>query len=150
MSIAILDQVDDINILRPVAEEWAAEAHGAEYGLPIDIEIGLETMNQLRLRNGDVLVLLSNEIVMGFLGLSYRLNHVGPGLIANECCFYVSNAARGHGLKLKKAAKKLAKAKGCNFLIWNASRVAGDADRSGLLYERQGAKQFETSYLEVL
>jgi hypothetical protein len=151
MNVMILDPSDDVEMLREIGNEWAALAHGSDYGMPVDVNIGLDTMRRLVMQsNGDVLVLMDGETVKGFMGLSYGLNHVGPGKIANECCFFVSETSRGGGLRIKNAAKKLAKSKGCNFVIWNASRIAGDADRSGKLYEHGGAVQFETSYLEVL
>jgi len=151
MEIMVLDHTDDIEMLRTIGDEWAANAHGTEYGLPIDVNTGLATMQRLSAQpDGDVLVLVSDMRVVGFMGLSYRSNHVGPGRIANECCFYVAQSARSGGIRIKNAAKKLAKSKGCDFVIWNASRIAGDADRSGKFYERGGAVQFETSYLEKL
>lgn len=151
MNVMVMDYTDDVEMLRDLGEEWKTLAHGIEYGLPLDVNIWLDTMRRLVTQNnGDVIVLMDGETVKGSMGLSYRLNHVGPGKIANECTFFVSPSARGGGLRIKNAAKKLAKSKGCNFVIWNASRIAGDADRSGKLYEHGGAVQFETSYLEVL
>jgi len=151
MNVMILDISDDINMLVPIGREWATAAHGAEYGLPIDVDIAKATMHQLQMRSdGDVLVLMDGDQVRGFMGLSYQPNHVGSGLIANECLFYVDQSARSGGIKLIHSARKLAKIKGCNFFFLNASRVAGDGDRSGALYERLGFKHFESSYMAVL
>jgi hypothetical protein len=93
---------------------------------------------------------MDGNAVRGFMGLSYQLNHVGPGLIANECLFYVAQSARSGGIKLIRAAQKLATGKGCNFFFLNASRIAGDGDRSGALYSRMGFRHFDSSYMAVL
>lgn len=152
MDVMILDETDNIELLRSLGNEWETLAHGVDYGLPLDVDIWLTTMQTLKQRpDGDVLVLIdAGGNVRGSLGMTYRPNHVGPGLIANECCFFVSPSARGGGLKLIHAAEKLARAKGCGFATFNASRIAGDADRSGRLYQHCGYNAFEISYLKVL
>ncbi len=153
MEIMILEQNDDIEILRPLAEMWQKLSHGGQhFALPIDATIGLQTMRRLQLGNSsDVLVLADrNGDPCGFMGLSYRPNHVGPGLIAHECCLFVDPAARGAGLKLIDAAKLLGKRKGCGWLSLTASRIAGDANRAGRLYEHCGAELYESSFLVVI
>jgi len=151
MEIMVLDQKDNIEILRELGNEWKLLSNEFSFGLPIDVNIGLDTLRTLQFSlDGDVLVLINCEKIVGFIGLKYGLNHIGPGKISSECLFYVTPSCRRGGLKLKKAAKLLAKSKGCNFFIWNASKIAGNAERSGKLYERDGAVEFETSYLEVL
>ena len=151
MEVMILDPTDDAEMLRPLWAEWEAAHNGADFGYPIDINIGLDTMRRLiKQSDGDVLVLADGHSVKGFLGLLYGLNHVGPGKIANECCFFVSSAARGGGVRLIHAAEKLASAKGCNFLRLNASSIAGNADRSGKLFEHCGYPKFQSSYLKAL
>ncbi len=152
MDVMILDEADNIEMLRSLGNEWKTLAHGADYGLPLDVNIWLATMQNLAQRpDGDVLVLVNSDGgVWGSLGMTYRPNHVGPGLIANECCFFVSPSARGGGLKLLRAAEALARAKGCGFATFNASSIAGDAARSGRLYQHCGYTNFETSYLRVL
>lgn len=147
MNIMVLDKNDDIEMLRELGSEWAAFAELNEFALPIDINIGLNTMKNLQLRSdGDVLVCIKNKKLIGFIGLNYKLNHVGPGMIVNECCFY----AKGCGKQLIVAAEKLAKSKGCNFSTLNASKVAGDWVRSGKLYNLLGYEPFEVSHIKVL
>jgi GNAT superfamily N-acetyltransferase len=151
MNVMILDTTDDVEMLREIGNEWAALAHGAKFGLPLDVNIWLDTMRRLVMQgNGDVLVLMDGETVKGSMGLSYGLNHVGPGKIANECTFFVSPSARGGGLRMIPVAEKLAASKGCNFVFMNASNIAGDADRSGKLYGHCGYRPFESSHMKVL
>lgn len=152
MNVAILDTSDDIEMLRSIGEEWKESANDIEYYLPIDVNIGLATLRKLQMQNnGDVLVLLSNNIVQGFIGLVYALNHVGPGLILNECLFYVTPSARTRGsVMLKNEAEKLGKAKGCNWSIMNASKLAGDSDKSSKFFCHCGYIPFEISHLKVL
>ncbi|MFO1434580.1 MAG: GNAT family N-acetyltransferase [Candidatus Competibacteraceae bacterium] len=153
MNVIIMNPTDDINILRPLAEEWAKEVRAAEYDFPTDVGIGLDFMRGLMTRSdGDVLVLMDGEKVCGCMGLMYRPNHVGPGMIANESLFYLTQSARSGGgaVELIQAARKVALSKGCNFFFLNASRMAGDADRSRKLYERMGFKHIESSYMAVL
>jgi len=151
MDVLILDIDDSVEMLRPLAEEWKSAALNIDFKMELDINIGLATMSRLKNNeSGDVLVLIINDEIKGFIGLTYSHNHVGKGLIANECCFFVSESARSGGLKLIKAAEKLAKHKGCSFLTLNASKIAGDADRSGTLYERLDYIQFEVAYIKEL
>ena len=151
MKVIIMNPTDDINILLPISEEWAKAAHAAEYGFPIDVGIGLDFLRGLMTRSdGDVLVLMDGKKVCGFMGLMYRPNHVGPGMIANESLFYVTPSARSGGVRLIQEARKVALSKGCNFFFLNASRMAGDTDRSWKLYERMGFKHLESSYMAVL
>lgn len=147
----ILEPSDDVERLRLLGEEWKASANGSKFGMSLDVDILLSTMNCLVTQpNGDVLVLVSDDEIKGFIGLTYLPNHVGKGIIANECCFFVSSSARGGGLKLLRAAEKIIKLKGCSFSTINASRIAGNADRSGKLYEHCGYVQFETSYIKAI
>lgn len=151
MKIMVMERTDNIERLREVGEEWLQSALLTEIPIPMDANIGLATLRALVASPaGDVLVLCGTDRIEGFMGLIYRNNHVGPGRFANECLFYVSLAARGGGLRLIRAAEKLAKSKGCTHLILNASRLAGDADRSGKLFERCGYAPLETSYLRTL
>ncbi|MBC7964083.1 MAG: hypothetical protein H7Y05_14210 [Steroidobacteraceae bacterium] len=152
MEIMVLDHNDDVEMLRELGNEWKSLAHGLDYGLPLEVNIWLNTMRNLKHRSdGDVLILVDAVgSVRGSLGMTYRLNHVGPGLIANECTFFVSPSARGGGLKLIHAAEKLARIKGCAFATFNASSIAGDAARSGRLYQHCGYSAFESAYLKVL
>ena len=152
MEIMILDQNDDIEILRPLAEMWQKLSQGQQFALPIDATIGLRTMRALQLgSSSDVLVLTDKTgRPCGVMGLAYRPNHVGPGLIARECCLFVDPAARGAGLELIAAAKLLGKRKGCGWLSLTASRIAGDANRAGRLYEHCGGELYESSFLVVL
>ena len=151
MNVMVLDKSDSVEVLREVAKEWAASAHGIDFGVTIDVNIGLATMQRLvNNDNSDVLVLVSNGEIKGFMGLIYHNNHIGPGKIANECCFYVETSSRGGGLKLIHAAEKIAKMNGCDFVTLNASKIAGDSGRSGKLYEHCGYKSFESSYLRAL
>lgn len=151
MEVMVLEPNDGIELLRTIGEEWAGYAAGNPFGINVDVSIGIATMNMLKNSpSGDVLVLVSGGEVKGFMGLTYAPNHIGAGIIANECCFFVTQSARGGGLKLIHAAEKLAKSKGCQFLTLNASRVAGNADRSGKLYEHCGYAPLETAYLKAL
>lgn len=151
MEVLVLEHSDNIEILRSIGEEWASLTKDNTFGFPIDLEIGLQTMKGLKdSPNGDVLVLAENDIIVGFMGLTYANNHVGHGKIMNECCFFVSERVRSGGVKLIKAALELGRSKGCNFSTINASKIAGNGERSGKLYEHFGYEAFEVSYLKAI
>lgn len=153
MNVVILDYEDDLNRLRGIGAEWMELAvQNNIFAIPLDMEHGLNTLRNLVLsQSGDVLALVNGENdIKGFMGLSYQQNHVGPGLQAHECFFYVARDSRRHGIPLMLAAEKLAKAKGCSHMIMNASRLAGDGDRSGALYNRRGYVEYDTAYVRAL
>jgi GNAT superfamily N-acetyltransferase len=151
ITLSTLGIFDDIEQLRPLCEEWKACANSEDFPLHLNVDAALSTMRRLITQPlCDVIVLRTETETVGFMGLSVGQSHIALDLIANECCFFVSQKARGGGVKIIKFAEKLAKGRGCTFLTINASMLAGDAKRSSNLYMRLGYKPLESSHIKAL
>ena len=143
-------------LLAPIAESWRQEANGASFGLTIDTESHLQDLQRL-IQSDDsaVLILVQGEkelFVIGYMGLQFFKNPLGPETVAQEHYWYVLPEKRGKGsLRLLSAADEWAKRHDCSHLIMNASHLASDShDKVCRLYERKGYQPFETSFIKEL
>lgn len=137
-----------VEILRPIAEQWLAEARPESFGLTIDIERHMQDLQQLA-DDGGLLVLRTNDQPLGYMGMTAFLSPIGPDRIANEHYLYIHPDHRGRGvLLLLEFARAWARANECTHLMFNASRLASELhDGVCRLYERLGMNHFETVYL---
>lgn len=152
MEIVIFDPQDDLGQLADLFLLWEEEANSNDFSIPLGLENAMMTARLLIENQASDLIgaFGAGGELCGFMGLRYERNHIGPGLFAGECLFFVNPKRRGAGVQLAKAAKLLAKARGCSHIIFNASKLAGDAERAGALYERLGGKPLETAYIMEL
>ena len=153
MEVKILNNGDNIESFMSVARKWFDEANKAAFGLNIDMDAVIFDLARLiSLPDCGVLVLIDNEKVVGFYGVSISQSKFSKQRIAEERYYYVVPEKRGiSSLRLLKAAESWAKNKGCSHFIIYASQVASDLhDRTCKLYEKLNMKQFETSYIKEL
>jgi hypothetical protein len=138
-------------ILRPLADEWAQEANGSEFGLLTSPDELLKDVDELtKGPDSVVLLLLKNAEVAGLIGIVLLKNPVGQERIANEHYWYCLPECRSlkSALMMLEEAKKWAKLKGCSHFMMNASNLASSShDKVCRLYERLGMKKFETTYI---
>lgn len=149
----IINTTENVERLQPLAEEWLAESNCKDFGIDTDVDKHLWELDSMTKRtDADVLLLMNEELIVGYMGIECIENPFGDQIIANEHYWFVVKHARGHGsLRLLWAAKEWAKEKGCSHLIANASYMASDLhDRTCELYERMGMKKFETSYIKEI
>ena len=135
--------------LKPIADLWANEAESS-FGLELVADAHVKDLQTLVDSDmADLLVLDQDGEITGYLGIQIFKNPLGEQLIANEHYWFVIPECRGlSAMRLIKAAKVWAKEKGCSHLIMNASKLASELhDKVCKVYERQGMKHFETSYI---
>ncbi len=141
----------DIETLRPVVEAWQDIVIDNEFGIIAnDVDKFLIGLGELASNSdSDLLVLCDGGDPIGYIGLNYFMSPLGDQRMANEHFFFVIPEKRGLGsMRLLKAAKALAKEKGCTHFIMNASNLASDLhDKVCDFYERLGMEKFETSYI---
>jgi len=136
--------------LRHIAEVWACEQQGGQFGLSADVEIHLRDLqNLIDGPNSDLLVAHRDDQPVGYLGLISFASPIGSQQIANEHCWYVLPEYRARvGVRLLRAARRWARKHGCTHLLLNASRLAsGKHDEICRLYKAIGARHFETTYI---
>ncbi len=152
MKVMLFDPTDDIETLRPLLQEWKLLANGSEFNFPLDVDITMQTARSMVTGTSSELLVAvdSDGMVWGFIGAIFKNSHVGPGLIANECLFFVSLKKKGCGISLLRAFRRLAKGRGCSHMILNASRLAADNDKSGRIFTAFGLKPVETAYIGAL
>lgn len=139
----------DAQLLRPLAARWEKEA-GNSFGLEMDIDSHLADLQaMIDSPASDVLLLIADDHVAGYMGVQVFRSPVGRELIANEHYWYVAKEKRGAGsLRMIDAAIAWAKAHGASKMLFNASHLASDAhDSVCKLYERRGMKPFETTFI---
>ena len=139
----------DATILRPLVARWAKEADQS-FGLSLVIEYALADLQRMiQAPNADVLILIADNVIAGFMGVQAFQSPTGPELVANEHYWFVAPEKRGRGsLRMIDAAKEWAKDRGCTHVLFNASYLAGKkADGVAKLYERLGMKPFERTFI---
>jgi len=144
---------EDMERLRPIAEDWANTASDNEFGVDVDADSHLSDLRGLICGStSGLIVLLKENQPVGYIGLKVMQNPIGHQLIANEHYWYVLPEYRGMGsMKMLKAAMLWAKLHNCSHIILNASRLASEMhDKVCLLYDKLGMKLFETSYIKEI
>ena len=137
-------------LVLPLAYEWQNESHGKALGVTVDARYGLADLAR-RMTDPScvVLGLVTDDEVHGFMSLQEFASPLGPERMMNEHFFYVGAKHRGIGsMRLLKAAREVTKQRGCSHLLLSASHVAAEKpDRVCKLYEKIGAKPFETTMI---
>jgi hypothetical protein len=153
MNTQIAKSVEDIEALRPLAEEWSASCNCGKFGLEADINIFLSGLMDLVDGDGsDLLILKSDDKPIGFMGLTTFKSPFGKELIGNEHYWFVRPGSNGKAsLKLISKAQLWAKEKGCSHIIMNASMAASSLHAKVCgFYERLKFTKFETSYIKEI
>ena len=153
MKVEILKQGYDSEKLFTVVNRWYDEAQKSKFGLNVDLVTALFDIDQLiSLPDTDVLVLVDEDVFIGFMGMGSSFSKVGNQRVAEERYYYVIPEKRGiSSLRLVKASENWAKEKECTHFIIYASNLASKLhDRICKLYERLGMQLFETSYIKEL
>lgn len=136
--------------IRPIALRWKNESNNEALSIEIDADLYMNGLQEFVDNPDNVLLVLEDEEIVGYMGLGIFVSPIGNQLIANEHYWYVIPEKRGmSALKFLPAAEKWAKEKGCSHLIMNASNLASDLhDRTCKLYERFGMSKFETTFIK--
>jgi len=153
MNIKIANSVEQIESIRPLANEWKEMCSCDRFGLEVDISIFLAgLMDLVDGDDSDLLLLMNKDNIVGILGLTKFQSPFGREQVANEHYMFIKKGHSVSGSKrLIDAARKWAKSKGCSHLIMNASNAASDLhDKVCRLYERIGLIKFETSYIQEI
>ena len=153
MNVTIATTIDEVKAIRPLADEWKALCGCDQFSLEVDVNdflIGLAEM--IRDVGSDLLLLKSDNDIVGIMGLVMFKSPFGNELIANEHYMFVKQGNSAIGSKrLIDAAEKWAKSKGCSHLMLNASNAASDMhDKVCKFYERLGLSKFETSFIKEI
>ena len=116
----------DVRFLKPIVDTWFEESNGDVFGLDVNADIVLGTMQDLANQpSSTLMLLLDDDIVVGFMGVLLYHSPVSPTLMANENFWYVLPKHRGAAsLRLMKAAKKWAKDAGATHVTMSASKLA--------------------------
>lgn len=149
MEIAILEPADGIEMLVPLLTEWEEVAGG--FGVHLSWPTTRATINNMVHSGGsDVLVLMLGDQAVGFMGILLRSNHVGSGLIAQECLYFVSPQHRHSARRLVTAAEKWAKSRGASHLVLTASALANPegSGRVARYYQALGFAPYETTWIK--
>ena len=141
-----------IETLRPIAESWAKDACGSQYGIEITADGHLADLERLSNSPSSALLVLVQAAPVGYIGIEFWQNPLGSELVASEKYWYVLPDARGRdSFRLLREAKKCAKQAGASYMFFTASRLAGtEHDRVCRLYEHMGFRAFETTYITSL
>ncbi len=152
MSIEIANSVNQIESIRPLADEWKAFCSCGQFGLEVDINSFLAgLMNLVDGKDSDLLLLIDKDEIIGFMGLTIFQSPFGKEKVANEHYMFVSPGRAAGSIRLISAAEEWAKDHGCSHIIMNASNAASDLhDKVCKLYERIGLLKFETSYIKEI
>ena len=139
----------DVEQIRHIAVRWQQEDVDSSLGIETDVNIYLAKLQDFVDNPDNILLILIDDDIVGYMGLNFFVSPMGNQLIANEHYFYVLPEKRGiSALKFIPAAKKLAKERGCSHLMMSASNLASSLhDRTCKLYERFGFSKFETVYI---
>jgi GNAT superfamily N-acetyltransferase len=148
-----LATLEDLETVRKIAIEWQKEANGNDFGITMDMPYHLADLQAL-ISNGDtdLLVLCSDNKIIGYMGIMLYRSPLGEQLVANERYYYVLPEHRGFGsLRLIKAAMEWAKVKGCTHIQFSVNKMASNMyDKTCRLYEKLGMKSFEMSFIKEL
>lgn len=141
-----------IEALRPVAEAWAKEACGQQFGIEINADAHLLDLDRLANSPTSALLVLVQAVPVGYIGIEFWQNPLGSELAASEKYWYVAPQARGRdSIRLLKEARKYAKQVGAAYMFFTASKLASEShDAVCKLYEHNGFKAFETTYIAHL
>lgn len=143
-------QITDPQSIVPLLSRWQQETNGDGLGIELDMtHILSDIVRMMGAPNATILGLVRDDLVVGFMGIDAYPSPTGPQAIANEHYLYVASEYRGLGAaRLIKAARQWAQHHGCEKLLLNASRLASkEHDSVCRLYERLGARPFETTYI---
>jgi GNAT superfamily N-acetyltransferase len=129
---------------------WKRESNHQKLKIDADDDIYIGKLQEFIDNPNNILLVLEDDEIVGYMGLQAFESPLGNQLIANEHYWYVLPEKRGFSaLKFLHAAERWAKEKGCSHLIMNASNLASDLhDRTCRLYERFGMSKFETTYIK--
>ena len=150
MKVVIATNSEDIEKIKPVALEWKEACNAGDFGIELVPEKHFSDLADLIERdNADLFLLIDDEKVVGYLGVTIFDSPLGNQKMANEHFWIVSKEKRGRGsLLLMRVARKWAKKKGCSHFIMTASNLASNLhDKVCKLYERMGFAKFETSFI---
>lgn len=142
--------VTDPASLWPLLGRWGREVNGDGLGVTIVPQFVWEQLARMIAGpTSDVLGLVQDELLTGFIGVQMFVSPTGPQMMASEHYFYVAPEYRRlSSIRLIRAAQTWAGARGCARLLLTASQLASDKhDKVCRLYERLGAKKFETAYI---
>jgi GNAT superfamily N-acetyltransferase len=146
-----IEQCQNIEELRPLAELWLKEHSADNYGLEVDIDVIAQDLMIWLCGEGTVLVAKENDEVIGMFALFVAPSYLGKQKIAVEKYWYTQRGRAVAGPKLYIEAVEWARLHGCSHLITSGSKMASDRhDAICRFLERTGARHFETSYIYEL
>ena len=139
----------DVERIRPIALRWKEE-YNKSLGIEIEDDVYMAKLQDFADSPDSILLVLVDDDIVGYMGLSVFASPIGNQLICNEHYWFVVPEKRGmSALKFFPVAEKWAKGKGCSHLMMNASNLVGDLhDRTCKLYEKLGMEKFETTFIK--
>lgn len=151
-----IESVKNVEIIRPLMEEWKKEEASDSFGITGSLEYALKEMTLwIEQVGSDVLVAWDREDeAVGFLALFEAPSMFGGGNIAVEKYWYVCPKSRENsleqcGLHLVERAEVWARDRECTHLVMTASKVAGQLfDKVCRFYECVGFALVESSFVK--
>jgi hypothetical protein len=145
----IIEQCQNIEELRPLAERWFEIQNGDDFGLDVDLETIFNDLREWQRNEGTVLVAKNENEPVGLFAVFVVPSFLGNQKIALEKYWFSTLGIAGPKLYIE--AIKWSKKNGCSHLITNASHLASEMhDKVCRFLEMAGAKLFETSYIMEL
>ena len=145
-----IEQVQDVEILRPILAYRQAHSTAAEFGIETSMEQGLADLARAQeLFAGAIFVCYDGPEAVGCLVVNAAPNFFGPQQIAVVKYWYAMPNTVTAGPSLMKAAFQWAKEQGCSHLLSNATEffAVPKSDKVAHFYERIGMKLLERVYI---
>ena len=142
----------DVQFMRPIIGAWVEESNGDDFKIEINADVALKTLQDMaNAPSSTVILLMTDDLVVGFMGCYLYQSPVSYTMIANESLWFVLPKYRGaSSLRLLKAAKTWAKNAGATHMTASASKLASDKHDDVCKIYQKTMKLFETTFIEVL
>ena len=108
-------------------------------------QITIVMTNLIDCEAGTILVLESESVLVGMMGILHTPHFLSAEICASEIFWWVTPGHRGDGVRLLRAAESWAKECGATKL-----QMVAPNERVGRFYDRMGFKRIETSYQKAL
>ena len=139
---------DGVEVLRPLAEEWAVQGKSNGVGIDVHIQTIVDRAREwAQQENSEIIVAWESDEPVGLVCLLRGFSFLGRQTFAIEQHWYVKPGNNGVGPKLLEEAVMWADTHGCSHLIMGASRLGGMEFKVCQFYERHGFKPFSRSYI---
>ncbi len=143
-----IEPAKNIEVIRPLLEEWGNEEVGESFGVQTNLEFAMAEMTQWIEEPGSDVLVATHEEPVGFIALFTAPSFLGKQLFAVEKYWYVHPRANC-GLQLLVEAQAWAREHDCSHLMMSASKIAGSMyQKVCRFYERSGFVLVESSFIK--